>query len=265
LLAAVVAVARERLPRSPRIYANLLVMGVLSVALPFSLITWAEQSVDSALAAILTAPVPLFVILIAAVVLQDERITANKLAGLVVGFIGVAILVGFDPAELAGGTLLAEVALIGAAISYAAGGVYAKRTMHGLRPMIPALFQVVFAFVIAGALALVFERPLETRPSFDAILAVVWLGLLGSGLAYLVFFHLLERWGATRTSMVAYLIPVYGIVLGAAVLQEPVDARLLIGTALVIGGIALVNSKYGARPLFTRRATAQESAGADRS
>ena len=264
LLAAVVAVARERLPRSPRIYAHLVVMGVLSVALPFSLITWAEQSVDSALAAILTAPIPLFVILIAAFVLKDERITVNRLAGLAIGFVGVAILVGFDPAELAGGTLLAEVALIGAAISYAAGGVYAKRTMHGLRPMIPALFQVVFAFVISGVLALAFERPLETRPTFEAILAVVWLGLLGSGLAYLVFFHLLDRWGATRTSMVAYLIPVYGIVLGAAVLSEPIDARLLIGTALVIGGIALVNSKYGSRPLFVRREPVAGEAPADR-
>ncbi len=259
LLAAVVAVARERLPRSPRTYANLLVMGILSVALPFSLITWAEQSVDSALAAILTAPVPLFVILIASVFLRDEEITANRLVGLVIGLVGVAVLVGFDPADVGSGELIAEIALIGAAISYAAGGVYAKRTMHGLRPMIPALFQVTFAFVIAGALALIFERPTEIRFSPEAIFAVAWLGLLGSGLAYLVFFRLLDRWGATRTSMVAYTLPVFGIVLGALVLDEPVDARLLIGTALVIGGIFLVNSRYGSRPIALRRRAAAPS------
>ena len=263
VLATVVTVARERLPRDARTYANLLVLGVLSVALPFSLITWAEQSVDSALAAILTAPVPLFVILIAAVFLKDERITANRLVGLAIGLVGVAVLVGFDPADVASGTLVAEIALVGAAASYAAGGVYARRTMHGLRPMIPALFQVLFALVISGVLALIFERPTELPFTLEAVFAVVWLGVLGSGLAYLVFFRLLGRWGATRTSMVAYLLPVFGIVLGAAFLAEPVDARLLIGTALVIGGIFLVNSKYGSRPLLARRDAASSSSRAE--
>jgi len=259
MLGIVVAVARERLPRDPSTYGHLVVMSVLSVALPFSLITWAEQSVGSALAAILTAPIPLFVILISAFVL-NEAITLNRVAGLVIGLVGVAILVGFDPADFANGTLIAEVALIGAAISYAAGGVYAKRTMHGLRPMIPAFFQVTFALVIAGVLALVFERQAELSLTPQSLFAVLWLGLLGSGLAYLVFFRLLERWGATRTSMVAYLIPVFGIVLGALVLSEPIDARLLIGTALVIGGIFLVNSSYGSRPLFARRRQVAEGA-----
>jgi drug/metabolite transporter (DMT)-like permease len=199
------------------------------------------------------------VILIASVFLRDEQITANRLVGLLIGLIGVAVLVGFDPGDVASGELLAEIALIGAAISYAAGGVYAKRTMHGLRPMIPALFQVTFALAIAAALALVFERPTEMRLTPEALFAVAWLGLLGSGLAYLVFFRLLDRWGATRTSMVAYTLPVFGIVLGALVLSEPVDARLLIGTALVIGGIFLVNSKYGSRPLALRRRAAAPS------
>ena len=86
-----------------------------------------------------------------------------------------------------------------------------------------------------------------------SLFAVIWLGLLGSGLAYLVFFRLLGTWGATRTSMVAYLLPVYGIILGALVLSEPVDGRLIIGTALIIGGVALVNAQASWRPAFTRR------------
>jgi drug/metabolite transporter (DMT)-like permease len=260
LLAVVVGIAREQLPRSVAVYGHLLVMGILSVALPFSLITWAEQSVDSTLAAILNASVPLFVILIAAALLADEHITANRLVGLAIGFAGVAILVGFDPGVVAGTDVGAALALIGSSVSYAAGAVYARRFVHGLRPMIPALCQVGFALLISAGLALAFERPIDlpTRP--DAILSVVWLGLLGSGAAYLVFFRLLGRWGATRTSLVAYLLPVFGIVLGAAVLSEPVDARLLVGTALVIGGIALVNARYGSRPLFRRRgATPSES------
>jgi drug/metabolite transporter (DMT)-like permease len=252
LLAVVVAAAREQLPRSVRVYGHLVVMAAFSVAIPFSLITWAEQSVDSTLASVLNGAVPLFVIVIAAVFLHDEPISLNRLAGLALGFIGVAILVRFDPAQLAGGDLGARLALVGSSLSYAIGAVYARRMVHGLRPMIPAVFQVGFALVMVGVLALVFERPLDFPLRADAILAIIWLGLLGSGAAYLVFFRLLGRWGATRTSLVAYLLPVYGIVLGAIVLSEPVDARLIVGTALVIGGIALVNARWGSRALFGR-------------
>ena len=161
LLAAVVVAARESLPRDPRTYGHLIVMGAVNIAIPFSLITWAELTVDSALAAILNAAVPLFVILIAAVFLRDERITFNRLAGLAVGFIGVVILVGFDPAKLASGNLAGEIALIGSTLSYACGAVYAKRNIHGLRPMIPAIFQVGFAFAMVTVLAFVFERPID--------------------------------------------------------------------------------------------------------
>ena len=256
LLAAVVAAAREQLPRSARVYGHLMVMAAFSVAIPFSLITWAEQSVDSTLASVLNGSVPLFVIVIAAFFLRDEPISVNRLAGLALGFIGVAILVGFDPADLVAGDLAAKLALIGSSLSYAIGGVYARRMIHGLRPMIPAVFQVGFALVMVGLLALIFEQPLNIPMRPDAILAVVWLGLLGSGAAYLLFFRLLGRWGATRTSMVAYLLPVFGIVLGAVVLSEEINASLLIGTALVIGGIALVNARWGSRPLFGERAKA---------
>jgi drug/metabolite transporter (DMT)-like permease len=263
LLATVVRIAGEPLPREAKTYGHLVVMATVNIVLPFSLITWAERSVDSALAATLNAAVPLFVIVVAAIFLRDERITANRVAGLIVGFVGVAILVGFDPATLSSGNFNGEIALIGSTISYALGAVYARRNIHGLRPMIPALFQVGFAFALVTILAFIFERPLAVMTAMtpNALFAVVWLGLLGSGLAYLVFFRILAAWGATRTSMVAYLLPIYGIALGALVLHEHVDQRLLVGTALVIGGVALVNSRYGSQPLFRRgRSGAMDSA-----
>lgn len=247
LLALVVRVAGEPLPREPRMIGHLVVLGFFSVALPFGLITWAEQSVDSSLAAVLTGAVPLFVIPFAALFLPAERITVNGLLGIAVGLMGVAVVVGFDPADLAGNELIAEVALIGAAISYAIGGVYARRNVHGLRPMIAALFQVGIALVMMAIPALVLERPWERGLAPEALFAVVWLGLLGSGAAYLIFFRLLGRWGATRTMLVAYLLPIWGIVLGALVLSEPIEARLILGTALVIGGIALVNLRRSGR------------------
>jgi drug/metabolite transporter (DMT)-like permease len=247
LLATVVLIARERLPRERRFYAHISVVGFFGIALPFVLITYAETSVDSALAAVLTAPVPLFVIPFAALLLPDEGLTINKVLGVLIGLIGVAVLVGFDPAQLGTGNFFAELVLIGAAISYAIGGVYARRFMQGYRPMIPALFEVFTAFVMVTVLAFVFEKPLALGITGDnltkAAVSVVWLGLVGSGLAFLAFFRLLGRWGAARTSLVAYLLPVWGIILGAFVLHEQIPPQLLLGTALVIGGISLVNAR----------------------
>jgi len=253
LLASVVAYAREPLPREARMYGHLLVMGVVNIAVPFALITFAEQAVDSSLASVINSAVPLFVIVVAAIFLKGETITVNRVVGLAIGFVGVAILVGFDVQDLGSANALGELALVGSTISYACGAVYTKAHIHGLRPMIPAVFQVGFALVIVTVLAFVFERPLGVSFTPESIVAVVWLGLLGSGLAYLVFFRILGRWGATRTSLVAYLLPVYGIALGALVLREPIAASTLVGAGLVIGGIAVVNSRFGARPLFAGR------------
>jgi drug/metabolite transporter (DMT)-like permease len=252
LLATVVALAREPLPRDPRQYGHLAVMGTINIAIPVALITFAEQTVDSSLAAVINGAVPLFVIVIAAIFLAGETITVNRLAGLAVGFVGVALIVGLDVTDLSSSSAIGELALIGATISYAFGAVYARAHVHGLRPMIPALFQVFFGLVVTAVLAFVFEHPLAAVPAPDAIFAVVWLGLLGSGLAYLAFFRTLQRWGATRTSLVAYLLPVYGIALGALVRAEPIAPTTLIGTVLIIAGIALVNARVGTRVLFVR-------------
>jgi drug/metabolite transporter (DMT)-like permease len=254
VIATVVRLAGEPLPRSRRQYGHLLVMANVNIVLPFFLITWGEQSIDSALAAILNATVPLFVIVLAPFFLPDERITLNRLAGLAIGFVGVLVLFLPDLAVLEGNSLLGWFALLGSAVAYAIGNVYAKRNVKGLRPMIPALFQVGFALAITIVLALVLEQPIGRVPvTPQALFAVVWLGILGSGFAYLAYFRLLKEWGATRTSLVAYLLPVFGIALGALA-GEPITASRLVGTALIIGGVALVNSRYGARPLFAGRA-----------
>src|SRR5919107_3878098 len=252
LLATVVGLAREPLPREPRMYGHLFVMGVINIAIPFSLITYAEQAVDSSLAAVINGAVPLFVIVIAAIFLKGETVTVNRVAGLLIGFLGVALIVGIDVTDLGSANALGELALIGATVSYAVGNVYAKAHVHGLRPMIPAFFQVFFGLLVTGVLAFTTEAPLAVEWVPEALFSVVWLGLLGSGLAYLAYFRILQHWGATRTSMVAYLLPVYGIALGALVLKEPISLTTVIGTVLVIAGIALVNSRYGTRPLFRR-------------
>jgi drug/metabolite transporter (DMT)-like permease len=261
LLATVVVLAREPLPRDPRTYGHLVVMAVINIVLPFALITTAERSVDSNLAAIINGTVPLFVIFFAALFLHDEPLTVNRLVGLVVGYLGVMVLV--SKTLLGGGTpssISGELALVASAVCYGAGAVYARRNVRGLRPMIPALFQVGFAFVIVAVIALATEQPFGPGWTGGAILAVVWLGLLGSGFAYLANFRLLSRIGATRASLVAYLLPVVGIIAGALVFAEQVDPRLIAGTILILAGVALVNSHRGERRLFGRAAPATSSA-----
>jgi drug/metabolite transporter (DMT)-like permease len=192
----------------------------------------------------------------AALVLADEPITVNRLLGLVVGFIGLVVLTSPSMAAGFGGSLPGQVALIGASISYAAAGVYARRTVRGVPALTSAFLEVGFAFLITLVLAVAFGSPWASSIEPEALFSVGWLGLIGSGLAFLAFFYLLERWGATRTALVAYLLPVVGIILGVLVLQEDLSPPMLVGTALVIGGIALANSRYGQRRLVGRRAEA---------
>ena len=251
LLWVVVRLAHQELPRERRMYGHLLVMACVNIAIPFVLITWAEQSVDSSMAAILTSPVPLIAIVLSSLFLPDEPIRVNGLIGLVVGFIGVVIVVspGFTRA---GSSLSGELALLGAAFSYGVGAVYSRRNVRGLRPMIPAVFQVTFALLITGTLAILTEAPWTATPDPQAIFSILWLGILGSGLAYLAVFRIIANWGATRYTLVAYVIPVVGIVLGYVVLAEPIDGRLIFGTALIVAGVGLVSSRFGRRRLFGR-------------
>ena len=256
LIWTVVRIAGQAMPRERRIYGHLIVMAIINITIPFLLITWAEQSVASSLAAILTSPVPLIAIVLSAIFLHDEPLRVNGLVGLIVGFVGVVIVTSRGlTAE--GSSLSGELALLGAAVSYACGAVYARRNVRGLAPMIPAAFQVSFAAIITGVVALVFEHPWTAHPDGQAIFSILWLGLLGSGVAYLFVFRLFQHWGATRTTLVAYLLPIVGIVLGYLVLQEPIDGRLIVGAALVIAGVGLVNSRFGRRRLYGRMPPAE--------
>jgi drug/metabolite transporter (DMT)-like permease len=255
---------REPAPRDARTYGHLIVMSIINIIIPFALITWAEQSVDSAVAAIINGAVPLFIILPAALFLPDEPVTLNKLVSLPLGFIGVVLLVVKD-LGVGGSNALGAVALLGSTLSYALGGVYSRKYIRNLRPMVPALFQVTFAALWSVLLMLTLEGlPPASAWTGQAILSVVWLGLFGSSLAYLAFFRLLQTWGATRTALLAYILPVVGIALGVAVRNEQIDIRAIAGTGLILIGIGLANSRFGARRIWGRgEATAAPKAPAE--
>jgi len=236
-LAAIVRVAGEPLPRDRGTIGKLLVLAVFNVAIPFSLITWGELSISSGTAAILNATVPLFTMCIAVIAI-GEAFTAPRLVGLAAGFAGVVVVVSRNAGS---GNVAGELAVAGAACSYAFSNVYARRHLTHLRPMIIAIGQVGLALPIVAVAALAVEHPWTVALRPEPILATLWLGALGSAVAYLISFRLLQRWDATRASLVTYLLPIVGVTLGAVLLGERVDVRVVLGTALIVGGVATVN------------------------
>jgi len=221
-----------------------LFMGLFNTALPFVLIPWAETRIDSALAAILNATTPLFAIVIAHYWLSDERFTFTRAAGLLLGFAGVVVLVSRDIGpQGVHGSIWGQLAMLGASASYAVAATFSRRYLRGHPPLAQATMVVFVADVITWAVVPIMDRPLLVPHRGVTWFALVWLGLLGSCLAYLLYFYLINAWGATRTSLVTYVFPVVGLVLGIVFLNEAADWRLIVGSALIVGGIIVVNRR----------------------
>ncbi len=252
VLAAVMLATRRPLPREPRTYLDVAALAILNLVVPFSLTSWGQQSIDSGLASVLNATIPLFAVILAAFVLE-ERVSLADGAGLLIGFLGVVVLTGPSVLSGIGSSVEGEIALLGSSLSYGAAVVFVRRRLDGVDPMGMAFLQVGFAFAMTAALAFGFEHPLAASWRPDTTVSIVALGVFASGLAYVGLFRLIETWGPTRTSTIAYLLPVVGVFLGWAVLGEKVDAGVLGGTALVVAGIALVNGITIPRRLSRRR------------
>ncbi|HLJ61366.1 MAG TPA: EamA family transporter [bacterium] len=241
-LLVVVRAMRQPFPRDRGLWGRLIMLGALNTALPFALIPWGETRIPSGLAAILNGTTPLFALVIAHFWLHDEKITRGRAAGLALGFGGVVVLMSRD---LGSGVLqsglVGQAAVLVAALSYAVAATFARRYLRGQPPVLQATAAVLAANVMLWLAVPVVERPVRFPHLPITWLALVWLGLLGSCLAYLLYYYLISAWGATRATAVAYVFPVIGLVLGVLFLGEPVNARLIGGTLLVIAGIAMAN------------------------
>jgi drug/metabolite transporter (DMT)-like permease len=248
-MVAYLLVSGVRLPRTTRELAPLAVLGLINAGLPIFLISWGEVHVDSGTAAVLNSLVPLFSLIIAGVWLRTEPVTALRVTGLILGFGGAAILASRE-LSLRGGDplgIIGALAVVLAAGSYALGASYAKHRITTTHRYVVAGGTLVFAAVYLWVLALVSEWPIRVPSQLDGIVAVLWLGILGSFIAYLCYFFLIEHLGATLASMVTYLFPVVGVALGTAFLGEAFDIRMAVGTALVLVGIGVVSLRYDPR------------------
>ncbi|GAB4396573.1 MAG: DMT family transporter [Anaerolineales bacterium] len=235
----VVSIMRPPLPKDRRIWGALFILGVINTALPFWLITWAEQHIDSAVASVINSSVPLFTMLIANFVLTDDRLTVQRVIGLLVGFGGILLLFSRELGS-AQATLIGQAAALLGAIFYALSAVFIRRTLKGVSPMVQALVPLFSAETLIVSVALLREG-VQVPQQPITWLALIWLGVVGSCIAYLLYYRLMHQIGPTRTTLVTYLFPVFGIVLGAIFLAEPVDAYLLGGSALILVSVAIVN------------------------
>jgi drug/metabolite transporter (DMT)-like permease len=236
------------LPRTWREAVPLAVLGMINTGLPIFLISWGELHVDSGTAAVLNSLVPLFSLIIAGLWLRTEPVTALRVTGLILGFGGAALLASRELALDADPMgVIGALAVVAAAGSYAFGASYARHRITRTHRYVVAGGSLVFAAIYLWVLAIASEWPLRVTTQPDGIVAVLWLGILGSFVAYLCFFFLIQNLGATLATMVTYLFPVVGVALGTIYLGEVLDLRLIIGTLLVLAGIVVVGLRYDSR------------------
>ncbi len=249
-LLVIMGLQRQSFPRNRRVLLAFLFMGAFNTALPFVLISWGETKIDSGLASILNGTVPLFTIIIAHFWLHDEKITPARITGLIVGFIGVVVLVSrdFGPQGIQG-NLFGQLAVIAASISYATAITFSRKYLRGQSPVVQSTMILLIAEAMLWIVTPIAESPLRFPALPITWFAVAWLGLLGSCLAYLLFFYLINAWGPTRASVVTYVFPVIGVILGIVFLKEVVDWRLIAGTLLVAGGILVLNMNLFFKPV----------------
>jgi len=239
----VALILRIPLPRDRKTWGIFAVLGIFNVAIPFFLITWGEQSIDSAVAAILNATVPLFTVLLAHFFLSDDRITLPRITGLLIGFAGVVLLLSKD---LKGGTqssLLGQAAVILASFSYAGSYIYARRNTAEVPGQIRGMLPLFSASAILWVIAPVAESPLVIPRLPITWIALIWLGVLGTGLAMIMQYYLVHEIGPTRATLVTYIFPLGGVLLGVIFLREQLSWQLAAGAALIISSIAVVNWK----------------------
>lgn len=237
-----------RLPRDWTSWFHLTALGFLNVAFPMALFFWAQTRIDSGLASILNATVPLWGVLLTHIFTDDERATPVKVIGLLVGFSGLVLVVG--PSALAGfgDDLLAQLACLLATFCFAAAVIYARKLGATMAPMAAATGQIVTAAVMLAPLPLLFEAPFAAPPPpVVAIAAVAMLAFAGTSVAYLIFFRLIDSAGAGNAMLIALVMPPVALVLGFTVLGEVLTLAHLAGMALILVGLVIIDGRTFAR------------------
>lgn len=261
ILALVVRLKGIAAPRSIRVWGAYLVMGALNNAIPFSLIFWGQTRIDSGLASILNGTTAMFGAVVAGLLLADEPLTTKKIVGAALGIVGVAFIMGpgvlsnFNPSNLA------QLAVLGAALSYAFASVWGKASLAGQPPLMNALGMLVGSTLLMIPIVFVFDGPPELALSAGVWGALLGVAALSTALAYFLYFAILARAGAANLMLVTLLVPPFAIGLGVVFLGERMGPEAWVGFAIIAAGFAVTDGRLVS--LFFKNTPAK--AGIDRS
>ena len=251
LLLVIIKLRGLSLPRDPAIWKRFFIQACINSVVPFTLIAWAELTVNAGLATILNSTTPIFTFLLTVLITRHEAVTARKLFGVVAGVIGISLIIGLEAFHGVGKEALAQLAIVAATISYAAAAIFG-RGFKGLDPMMPAAGSMVCGAVLLIPVSLVIDQPWTIAPSAHSILALLGLSVFSTALAFVIYFRLIHTLGSVSTTSQAYLRVPIGVGIGVLFLGESLNSTAWIGLICVIAGVA-------AMTLPTRRAVERRS------
>jgi drug/metabolite transporter (DMT)-like permease len=259
ILLMIMRLRKERLPHDRRVWVAFFGMGLLNNAIPFSLIVWGQQHIASGVASILNASTPLFTVILAHLLTRDERMTAGKFVGVLIGFSGVAVMIGLDALRVMGVGVFAQILCLAGAISYAFAGIYGRRfRAMGISPIGTATGQVIASSLIMLPLVMVLDRPWTLPPpSLSAIGALIGVAATSTALAYVLYFRILATAGATNLLLVTFLIPVSAILLGTLFLGETLLPRHFAGMTLIGAGLAAIDGRLWRATIIHKKGTVE--------
>ena len=233
----------RRLATGLRLWGAFAVMGLFNNFVPFTLISWGQTHISGSLASILNATAPIWTVLLAHLLTSDERLTGSRAMGVGLGFAGVAVMIGIEALSGLGGELLAQLAIVGAAICYACTGIFGRR-FSGIRPSNIAAGQLTMTSIMMLPVVLLVDRPWTLpMPSGPSIAAVLCLALASTAVAYILYFRILASSGAVNLLLVTFLIPVSAIALGTGLLGETLQVQHVVGMALIGLGLAAIDGR----------------------
>jgi drug/metabolite transporter (DMT)-like permease len=229
--------------RDLRLWGAFTVMGALNNAIPFSLITWGQVSIESGLASILNGTTAFFGITVAAIMLADEKLTVNRVIGVIMGVIGVAIIMGVEAVTNFDPRSLGQVAVLGGALSYAFAGVWARKKLAGQKPIVSAASMLTGSSLLMLPVAWLAEGPPTTTFTAETIGAIIYMSIFGSAAAYILYYRILDAAGAGNLMLVTVMMPPISIFLGWLVLDEVLTANALIGCGVILTGLVVLDGR----------------------
>ncbi|MBN1574433.1 MAG: DMT family transporter [Deltaproteobacteria bacterium] len=242
VLLIVVRVKKERMPTSPGILGGFFIMGALFNVIPFSLIVWGQTHIESGFASILNATTPIFSVILAHFLTREERLTANRVTGVLIGWLGVTILIGIESLKGFGIEVIGQIAVLGASLSYAFGAIYGVRFKNMSTSVVAAGMVCSSSFMITP-LALFIEKPWHLSPGVLTILALFGLAVICTSLAYLIYFRILAVSGPTNSLLVTFLVPINAILLGYLFLGERLGWNAFAGMGTIFLGLAAIDGR----------------------